>query len=392
MDSYDVVVVGGAAIGSAVAYFLVAHPGFRGRRVLVLEQDPTYTWCATTRSAASIRHQFSTPGNIRMSQFGTAFIRAAPALLAVQGEPPALGFREQGYLFLATAAGLAALEAKVGLQQGCGADVQLLDAAQLAERFPWLHTDDLAGGALGRSGEGWLDAHGLLHGLRRKALELGAHYRVGRAVGLQCTGGRVNAVQLADGTAVRCGALVNAAGCAAAALARHAGIALPVQPRKRCVFFFHSPAAWPGGPLLVDPDGAWCRPEGAGFIAGIAPPEQDDPACEDFEVRHELFDERLWPALAHRVPGFEAVRVQHAWAGHYDMNLLDHNLILGPHPQVDNLYFANGLSGHGLQQSPAIGRALAELIVAGRFETLDLSEFGWERVLAQRPLREINVV
>jgi glycine/D-amino acid oxidase-like deaminating enzyme len=153
-----------------------------------------------------------------------------------------------------------------------------------------------------------------------------------------------------------------------------------------------SPALTPGCPLVIDPSGVYFRPEGSGWLCGVAPPEEADPPCEDFEVQHALFDELLWPVLAARVPGFEALRVQRAWAGHYDVNGLDHNMILGTHPDIDNLLFANGFSGHGLQHSPAVGRALSELVVHGEFRSLDLSRLGWARVLRGEPLREINVV
>ncbi len=391
MESFDVVICGGAVIGSAAAYFLSAHPGFTGS-VLVLESDPTYQSCATTRSLASIRHQFSTPGNIRMSQFGTDFIRDVGAHLAVDGDAPDVGFVEAGYLFLAGSGGLDALQSNHIVQRQCGVDVALLTPDALARRFPWLHTGDLAAGSLGLSGEGWIDAHSLLTAFRRKAITQGVTYRAARVTGLRRQGERITTVTLQDGTEVACGTVINAAGTGAAALAASAGVNLPVQSRKRCVFFFHSPAQLPDCPLVIDPGGVYFRPEGSGFLCGVALPEDQDPECFDFDVQHELFDDTLWPALAHRVPGFEAIRVAHAWAGHYDVNLLDHNLILGPHPALTNLQFANGFSGHGLQQSPAVGRALAELVVAGRFETLDLSAFGWQRVIAEQPMREINVV
>lgn len=391
MERFDVVIIGGAAVGSAAAYFLSAHAGFQGS-VLVLEPDPTYTWCATTRSLASIRQQFSTPGNIRMSQFATDFICRIGEHLSVHGIAPDVGFREAGYLFLAGAQGLATLQSNHAVQRTCGVDVALLAPDDLARRFPWLRVDDLAGASLGLSGEGWLDAHSLMQALRRKARAQGVVYRTARAVALQHCGAAVTAVQLADGGRVSCGNVINAAGTGAAALARSAGIVLPVQSRKRCVFPFHSPEPAPRCPLVIDTGGVYFRPEGTGFLCGVALPEDQDPECFDFEVQHELFDDVIWPALAHRVPGFEAARVGKPWAGHYDVNTLDHNLILGAHPALDNLLFANGFSGHGLQQSPAVGRALAELVVARRFETLDLSEFGWQRVLDGRPMREINVV
>lgn len=386
-----VVIVGGAVVGCAVAYFLLAHRRFAGQ-VVVLERDPGYGACATTRSVASIRHQFSTPVNIAMSMFGTTFIRGAQRTLAVDGEGPDLAFREGGYLFLAAADGEAVLRRNHARQQAAGADIVLMDPAELRERWPWLATDGLALGAYGRSGEGWLDAHALMHGFRRKALALGAQVRAAEASGVIVDGGRARGVRLADGEEVAADWVVNAAGIGATALAATAGIALPVRPRKRCVFHLRTPAALPGCPLLIDPSGAYLRPEGSGFLCGAAPPEHDDPDCTDFDVTWPIWEERLWPVLAARVPGLEAARVASAWAGHYDVNTLDHNAIVGPHPALPNLLFANGFSGHGLQQSPAVGRGLAEWIVDGGWTSLDLSPLSWQRVLQQRPLREENVV
>ena len=391
MKYVDVVIVGGAVVGSAAAYFLRAQTGFKGS-VLVVEKDFTYEQSATARSAASIRHQFSTPENIRMSQFGTQFIQNIGDYLAVDGEVPDLGFHEGGYLFLATPAGRDVLAANHRVQRSLGVDVALLAPAQLQVRFPWLNTSDLSAGSLGLSGEGWLDAYGLMQAFRRKAVSLGVEYQQAQVTAVQRTGRTITAVTLSDGATVSCGLVINAAGTGAPALAQSAGIFLPVQSRKRCVFFFSTPADVSHCPLVIDPSGAYFRPEGSGFICGISPPEDQDPECFDFEVDHSLFDKVLWPTLAARVPGFEAARVQNAWAGHYDVNTLDHNVILGAHPEVDNLLFANGFSGHGMQQSAAVGRALSELVTFGSYRTLDLSAMGWARVIEQRPLLEINVV
>ncbi len=377
-------------VGSAAAYFLALQAP--GLRVVVLEQDPSYTLCATTRSVASIRHQFSTPENIRMSMFGSQFLRGAAQTLAVDGVGPALGFHEGGYLFLATQAGVPVLRHNHAVQHAEGAQVSWLTAEALALRFPWLATNDLAAGTLGEQGEGWLDAHALLHGFRRKAVSLGVRFRHAQAVGLHRSGARITAVQLADGPPLRCGHVINAAGTGAATLARTAGIRLHVQARKRCVFHFSSPQRLPNCPLVIDPSGLYFRPEGQGFLCGLAPAEHEDPECHDFNVPLHWWEERLWPALAQRVAGFEAARLLSAWAGHYDVHLLDHNMILGSHPDIQNLLFANGFSGHGVQHAPAVGRALAELVLHSAYQTLDLSALGWHRVLAERPLRERNVV
>lgn len=387
----DVLIVGGAAVGSATAYFLASQPSFKGS-ILVVEQDPTYARSATALSAASIRHQFSTPENIRLSQFGSSFLKSVGEHLSVDGEAPAIGFQERGYLFLATAQGLGILQSNHLTQCAENVDVSLLTPAQLQSRFPWLNVDDLSAGSLGNTGEGWLDAYALMQGFRRKALSLGVQYCQARVEALSRQGRLVTSARLSTGELVTCGTVINAAGTGATALAQSAGIELPVQARKRSIFYFTSSARLPTCPMVIDPTGAYFRPEGEGYLCGIAPSPEQDTECHDFEVQHSLFEEVLWPILAARVPGFEALRLQRSWAGHYDMNLLDHNAIVGAHPDVDNFLFANGFSGHGLQQSPAIGRALSELVTFGEFRTLQLGALGWARVIEGRPLREINVV
>lgn len=385
---YDVVIVGGAAVGSAIAYFLTHDLAFPGS-IAVVERDPTYARAATTLSAASIRQQFSTPENIRMSAFGIAFFRALKARFGPEAD---IGLREHGYLLLASETGRDVLAANHVLQRAEGADIALLDQAALADNFRWLKTSDLSLGAFGRSGEGWFDAHSLLGLLRGAARAKGVHYVHGEVAGIERAGGRVNCVTLAGGERIACDTLVNAAGPQAGDVAALAGVVLPVEPRKRCVFVVACRARLPRMPLVVDATGVWIRPEGEVYICGVAPPEDEDARATDFEVDHALFDDVVWPMLAHRIPAMEALKVQRAWAGHYDYNTLDQNAVIGRHPDVPNFLFANGFSGHGLQQSPAAGRAVAELIVHGRFVSLDLSVFGYERIAAKRPVRELNVI
>lgn len=390
-NHYDVIIIGGAATGSAAALFLGLDPDFDGS-ILVVEQDPGYQQCATALSAASIRHQFSTPENIRMSQFGTRFLRDFPEQMQVNGHRPDPAFQEGGYLFLATANGLDTLTLNHDTQTSLQADIALLTTAELDARYPWLNTADLAAGSLGLSGEGWLDAYGMMQGMRKKAIHLGAQYHHGAARSICLAGTRATGVVLADGRCIEGAAIINAAGTSAPALAATAGIVLPVESRKRSVFYIECPTPLPDCPMVIDPSGAYFRPEGKGFITGIAPPPDNDPDTRDFAVQHELFESILWPTLAHRVPAFEALRNPHSWAGHYDMNTFDQNVIIGPHPDVSHLYFANGFSGHGMQQAPAVGRALSELIIHGQYRSLDLSRLGWSRVLNHEPLIERNVV
>lgn len=402
-ETADVVICGGGAIGSSVAYHLAADPGFSGR-VVVVEKDPTYRYSASALSAASIRQQFSSAVNIRVSLHGIAFLRSIGEHLAVEGEVPTIDLHEGGYLYVASETGQKILEANQRLQQQEGADIELYAADMLRSKFPWLNVDDLACGTFGASGEGWFDGWALLQAFRKKARSLGVEYRQGEVARYLTEGGRVTAVELSDGRRIACGAAVNASGTHGARLAATAGVDIPVKSMKRYVFSFTCRGDVGNCPLLIDTSGAWCRPEGQRtaegqlFIGSCSPltPEQDvewvetDPAVED--VDWPFFEEAVWMPLAHRIPAFEQIKPGRAWAGPYDMCGLDHNAIVGPAVDVPNLYLANGFSGHGLQQSPAVGRGLAEHILHGGYRSLDLADLGHERIVTGRPLAEANII
>ncbi|MEH6404255.1 MAG: FAD-binding oxidoreductase [Sneathiella sp.] len=389
--NFDSVIIGGGVIGSAIAYFLSAQS--KGTlKIAVIEKDPSYQNGSTARSAGGIRQQFSTPENIRISQFGGDFIRNITKHLSVDGDAVHVSFEEKGYLFLAQQAQIPILYNNNAIQKQENVPVALLDPEDLAHSYPWMNIADLAGGSLGLEGEGWLDAYGLNQAFRKKAISQGVTYIKDEAYGLEATGSRINAVLLRDKGRIGCGALVNAAGVAAAEVAGWAGIDLAVRPKKRFVYSFTCRTEIKGCPLTVDPSGVYFRPEGGQFITGCSPEASNDPDCNDFDVDYSWFEEHIWPILANRVPAFEAIKMENAWAGHYAYNLLDQNAVLGPHPDIKNFYFANGFSGHGLQQSPAVGRALAETILSGSYQTLNLQRFSFQRMLDKKPLSEINVV
>jgi glycine/D-amino acid oxidase-like deaminating enzyme len=386
-----IVVVGGGVIGSAVAYFLRnSDPSVE---VTVLERDPSYARASSALSAASIRQQFSTPLSVQMSLYGIEFLRSIGERLAVGGEAPSIDLHEGGYLFLATPAGESILRDNHALQTSLGAKIRYLPQAELQATFPWLNTEDLAAGTYGVSGEGWFDGYGLVQALRKKAQSLGARYVAADAANVRREGRRITHVVTASGEVFPCDVMVNAAGPWARRIAEMIGIELPVYARRRSIFNVSSPAKLERCPLLIDPTGVYFRPEGKTYICGTSPsPDRDPDDLPLDEVDHALFDDVIWPTLAHRVPQFEALRVEHAWSGYYEYNVFDHNAIIGCHPDVENCVFANGFSGHGLQQGPAAGRGVAELILQGRFVSLDLSPLGFARVLENRPVVERNVV
>jgi glycine/D-amino acid oxidase-like deaminating enzyme len=386
--SKQVVIIGGGVMGSALAYWLTRlAPSLS---VTVVERDPSYEYASSALSAASIRQQFSTAVNVRISQASIAFLRSAAETLGIEGEKPNIMLREDGYLYLVTTAGVAALRAAHDLQQTHGANTVLMDTAALAKTFGWLNTSDLSLGSLGQSGEGWFDGYALLMAFVRKARRQGALYLKGEVCGLDISGGRVTRVILADGSRIRCSHAVNAAGPWARRIAAMASIDLPVHARRRTVYVISCPTQMTRFPLLIDPSGFWIRPEGRGFIAGLSP--ADDPDEAPLEPDYDAFESQLWPLLAHRIPAFEEAKLERAWAGYFEMNSFDHNAILGAHSSLANLLFMNGFSGHGMQQSPIVGRAVAELILHGRFETMDLSDLLFARIASNRPLHEANVI
>ncbi|CDX38218.1 FAD-dependent oxidoreductase domain-containing protein 1 [Mesorhizobium sp. SOD10] len=386
---YDIVIIGGAIVGSSVAYYL-REEGFTGS-VALIERDPQFSHAATTLSLASIRQQFSIPENIRLSQFTLKLFRRLKETFGADAD---IGFREGGYLILAGEAGLPILKANHETQVAEGADILLEDAGQLARRFPWLSVEDVSAGAFGRSGEGWFDAHALLTLFRKALRDKKIDFITASAAGIKREGNRVTGVSLDNGETLEAGIVVNAAGPNAGKVAAFAGLKLPVEPRKRNVFVFEAREKYADMPLLVDPSGIYVRPEGSVYLTGGAEPEEGDVAPDptDFDVNWPLFEEVIWPTLATRIPAFEAIKPTRAWVGHYDYNTLDQNAVIGPHPEVENFLFANGFSGHGLQQAPAVGKALSELIMHGAYRTIDCTAFGYERVAAGRAFRELNVI
>jgi len=391
-DHWDVVIVGGAVIGSSVAYFLTENTGFDGS-VLVVEPDPTYEQSSTTLSLASIRHQFSKPINIEISMFGTDFARDFHGRVEVEGDAPDLAFRETGYMFCAAESSLPQLRRNVTLQQHHGADVKLLNTQEVADRFPYLNVDDLAGCSLGETGEGTLDAYSLLMGFKQRARHNGAVYTTDRVSGLVTTGARVTHVDLASGQRVGCDYVVNAAGTCASHIASLVGLDLPVEPRRRSVFVFACDVPIERRfPLTVDTTGVHVRTEGPYFVAGGVPPNDTAVETSDFAVAADEFYDQVWPALAHRIPQFDRIKLLRSWAGHYAYNTLDQNAVVGAPPQLENFLFANGFSGHGLQQAPAVGRGISELVTYGSYRSLDLSDLGYERILNGEPFVEEAII
>ncbi len=278
-------------------------------------------------------------------------------------------------------------------QIAAGANVRILEKKQLKETFEWLNVEDIVAGSYNIPDSGWFDPHCLTMGFKNKARSLGVTYLNDEVVGIERSGDRITAVELGSGNKIGGGMFVNAAGPKAARVAEMAGVEdLPVHSRKRFVFLFKCNTLLSGCPLVVDPSGAYFRPEGQHYICGISPDTANDPDCDDFDMDYSVFEETLWPILAERVPAFDAIKRISSWAGHYEYNIKDQNAIIGAHPVIKNFMFINGFSGHGLQQGPGAGRGISELITYGKYQTLDLSCFEYERFARNQLYIELNIV
>jgi glycine/D-amino acid oxidase-like deaminating enzyme len=361
-----------------------------GLKVTLVESDTRYEKASSSLSASSIRQQFTCPVNIRLSQYGIAFLREAEQHLGLPDHPVALGLQEPGYLYLAQPEQAAAMQTAHQIQKQAGADVALLGPEALRQRYPWLNVDDVALGSLGLSGEGWFDGPALHQAFLKKAMAQGVQRLHDRVVGMDHTATQVTAVQLASGGTLSCGQVVNAAGPWAGEVAAMAGVQLPIEAARRTVFVLSCPEPLPQCPLLIDPSGWWLRPEGRFLISG-AEPLNTEPKLP-LEPNWAEWNDEQWASLAHRIPALAALRVERAWAGYYEMNTFDHNAVIGPHPTLRNLYFINGFSGHGMQHAAGAGLALAEWMLLEQAQTIDVQELGFERLLQNRPLRELAVI
>ncbi len=394
--SYDVVIIGGAIMGASTAWFLTDDSTFDGS-VLVIERDPTYATCSTTHTNSCMRQQYSTGLNVRISQFAADFVTNLRARMGGDTRVPHLSIRNFGYLYLADTEGFAAtLRANCAVQQAAGAATRLLSPEDILRDYPFYNVDDILLGSINTVNEGYFDGATVFDWFRRQSRERGVEYITGEvaAITRNPAGNRVDSVTLSDGQVIGCGALVNATGPRAARTAAMAGIVVPVEARKRFTWIFRAERPLDRDlPLTIDPSGVHVRENGGGtYMAGghsIPDPSVD---FDDFTMDHALWQDHVWPAIATRIPQFDAVRVTQEWAGHYAMNVFDRNAIAGPHPDVANFLSLSGFSGHGLQQAPAMGRGTAEWLTHGAYRTLDLSEFHIDRVLADRPIVERAVI
>lgn len=420
-----------------------------GKEVVLIERDASYKYCSALLSAGGVRHQFSLPENISMSRYSADFLLDYAECEAAKDDPEIdIAFKPHGYLFLgANKSQREILQTNNQTQKACGVDwVHMADQKKLTDLYPWLNTEDLEAGSYSHKDqgtkEGYFDPWGFMQCMKREAIRGGVLFAEGQVDGVHCVqdgttpGGdpllTVDSIHLRHGKndnndieeIKEIKYLVNTTGAWSKEFVDHticqpnASLLssaqkdtilnlIPIARRKRSIFYIHCPGKHDFShpmpdqytPLTIDPTGVYFRSEGmtpGHFICGVSPPAHLDHEFSSDEaleiVDHNLFEETIWPTLAHRVPAFNELKVKSAWSGFYDYNAVDQNAIIGHHPHFTNLLFSGGFSGHGLQMSPAAGRALAELVVHGEFRSIDLNAFSFDRLVAEEPYWETGIV
>ena len=383
-------------MGSSTAWFLSADKDFDGR-VLVIDKDMTYTTTSTMHTNSCMRQQFSGALNIHISQFAANFVKNLRDYMGNDSRVPDLSIRSFGYMYLADNDDFAQiLRDNQKVQLAAGAATQLMTPDQIHAAYPFYNVDDIKLGSINLVDEGFWDGTAVFDWFRRSARERGVEYIENEVVAITKKTGntRIESVTLNSGEVITCGKVVNASGPRAVHTSQMAGIDIPVEPRKRYTWIFSAEKPLDRDlPLTIDPSGVHVRENNGGtYQAGGQ--SDIDPAVDydDFTMDFGLWENHIWPIIATRIPQFEAIKVTHEWAGHYAYNTFDHNAIMGPHTQVDNFYFLNGFSGHGLQQSPAMGRGTAEMLVHGHYRTLDLTQFHFDRIPAGRKIIEKAII
>lgn len=380
-DAYDVVIIGGATMGACTAWFLISNPDFDGK-ILVVEPDPSFSKAQTGASNNCMRQQFANPINVKIGQYAAEFVRNFRENLGGDPEVPELNIRNFGYLYLSDNADLTkVLKRDQSVQAECGAGTRMVTPEEIATAYPFYKLDDIEAGSLNTVDEGYYNAPLMIEWLIKKSVERGVDYIQNTVTSIGREGNRVTNVTLASGETIDARAVVNAAGTRAGKVAEMAGVQLDIQAKRRHTFIFRAKEPLDRDlPLTIDPTGVHFRQFGDDYLVGCPPLGEDATVdVDDFSAEDTIWEDKVHPIIANRIPQFGEVEVIDYWIGHYDFNTFDYNVVIGPHDEVSNFHFTNGSSGHGSQQGPAVGRGVAEQIIYGEFRSMDLSPFLYER-------------
>ncbi|XP_063838810.1 FAD-dependent oxidoreductase domain-containing protein 1 [Ostrinia nubilalis] len=411
----DVVIIGGGFIGSSIAYWLKTKTR-EGLSVLVLEKDVTFQNVQKNVSLGQLTQHFTLPENINLSQYGAEFLRNIKENL---GHDVDIEFYPCNSLVLASEKYAEKLESNVTVQKECGLKNDLLSIEDIKKRFPWINTHDVKLGCIGTESEGFFNAWNFLKGLVKKSQDLGALYLNAEVTGFELekqrdvlmegiTPGsfrRISCVKYktADNEehSVKFAACILAAGDESGHIAQLADIGvgegllsvpLPIEKRELSVFSLAEKAKTTGlnTPMVMDTSGLWIRRNGLedNLLCGHVPLLKDEAKTLS---EQEFYANIVKPSLINRITECDKIDMCKISTEKQDYNTFDESGILGPHAYHNNLYLAAGFGRQGCFQAPGIGRAIAELIIDSHYTTIDLTRFGFDRLLLNKPIMEFNV-
>lgn len=389
-SSAEVVIIGAGIVGASIAWHL-AQDGCTD--VVLLDREAKQGLGSTGKATGGVRAQFATDINIRLSLYSIRFF--AEFREHVGGE---CGYLPYGYLFLARSVEeMRTLELNRERQNHAGlTNVTLLDPSSIRSLVPALSVDDLAGGSFCPT-DGFLDPSATMSAFTRAATSRGVSLTLDAPVtAIEIASGRVRGVRTSRGT-IATPTVVNAAGGWSAEVAKLAGVDLPVVPlRRQLVAIDADLDLSPETPMVLELGGGFHFRYGpwasnrTPLLMGWPDPLEKPGFGVAFEPsRAEVVIERA----RHRLPRLRGavINTMYSRAGLYEISP-DHHAILGPSPDLEGFFFANGFSGHGVMHSPATGRILADLILRGRTDAFDITTLRPERFANGTFLQETAIL
>lgn len=415
-EHVDVVIIGSGVIGASIAYWFKAKCG-PGLSVAVLEKDFSFKKSMDTSGFTGISQHYSVIENALLSQFSAEFMRTVKDKLIKDMD---VCYMPHSNLVLANDKYAELLEQNVTFQKENGIKNELLTPENIKKRYPWINVQDIKLGCIATESEGWFDPWSLQKNLMLKSFEMGALYVNCEATGFDIIlqkdmlieGIEPGSYTKLDKVKYRTTdgeehfikfAICILTGSSAIEVAKFANIgtgpglkaiSLPVEKRKNRVFCIEhnnkNKRFSLNTPLIKDVNGVWIRKNGFdnSFICGHNPLVYD--ATKDELSNEEYFQSIIQPAIMHRIPDLNDIKIISAKTEMFDCNKYDETGILGPHPYYSNLLFATGFGNLGIEHAPGIGRAITELVIDTKFTTIDLQRFGFDRLITDRPVVEVN--
>lgn len=392
MKNYDVIFIGGSLMASSTAFNLLSErPDLK---ILMIEKDPTYKHAATPLALGGIRQQFTERTNIRMAKMSVETFENFGEIMETKtfGKPN-IDLRQGGYLFLVNEDKWPTALENAEIQRSEGVDIRLLSVSDLETMLPETDLTGIVGGTVCPR-EGVLCPASVLNGYLHKVKEMGVTIINDEVVDIKMNGDKIVNVVCKSGDEYSAGAYVNAAGPWANLIGDMIGVEIPIKPLSHDLYVAKMPMEADVGTAYttLPTETYWYREHKTADTLICGRTKLDFEFGFNYDVDVPFFEKAVWPDLAAHMQSLDRLKLINYWRGCYEYNYIDHNAIIGQHPDVPNLYLINGFSGHGMMQAPAAGKGLAEYILHDEYRTLDLSRMNIRRFRENKLIVEKAII